>query len=418
MRHFVGRLALMVTAVSLLSISIPACGENEQSPAPTSPAQTLPPTSPSAQPPLLDSPPEFAGLGDVHMEGDGYRLSWSPAIDDLTDAGSLEYRVFAADVPEVDGFDFRDHEIIVQGTSTVEIPDPDPSGSRYFMVRACDEAGNCDDNTVRLRASRALEIEKAPNFRDVGGYLSAAGRQVKWETLYRSGDLTEISDEDLNTINRLGLKRVIDLRFQLDLDRAGFDRLYNEGDESIYDFVPMTYGDPNLSIDNLPDHQYAQLAWDVRLVDYPNWYINILQESKERIRRVFDRLADPSQYPLLIHCSQGKDRAGVVSALILMLLDVPNEVIVDDYMLTCELTEEDIESKLQGLAIGLQIYSEIVPEGMTAEDWRPMLECAEDAMTNLILHIDAEYGGIAPFLQSIGVTQEQQQSIRDILLYE
>jgi len=128
-------------------------------------------------------------------------------------------------------------------------------------------------------------------------------------------------------------------------------------------------------------------------------------------------VADRTQYPLLFHCTQGKDRAGVISALVLMLLEVPDEVIVEDYMLTCELTASDIEARMQGLEIGLEAFSEIVPSGVTAEGWRPMLSCLRDSMENLIRHIETAYGGIEGFLGSIGITPEEQQTIRENLLY-
>ncbi len=197
------------------------------------------------------------------------------------------------------------------------------------------------------------------------------------------------------------------------IDRDGYDVIYT-GNEAIYDFLFFNSGDPAL-LAELPDHPLKKLAVDVRLVDYPNWYINILEENKEGIKAAFEHYADPSQYPILVHCTQGKDRAGTVSALLLLLLDIPETAIVRDFSLTCELTVEDIKEKMAGLE-GIIPVLDIVPEGITAEDWRPMLECPQDAMENLLNHVETTYGGVESFLESIGITPEQQQIIKNTLL--
>lgn len=400
--------------------AMPGCGDDSGTATVTVPApveSTPPGVSPTEETSLVDVAPLFGGITSVSLDERMYRLEWTLAADETVDSPAITYKAYASEQADLETFDLAEPVAIMVGTPSMDISDPGLSPDTYFMVRACDPGGNCDDNTVRLKSSRGLGLETAPNLRDLGGYINSEGRQMRWEWLYRSNDLTEVSDEDLASVAALGLERVIDLRFKLDFDRAGFDRLY-EGNESIYDFVPMSYGDPNLSIDNLPDHQYAQLAWDVRLVDYPNWYISLLEDNREGLRQVFERLADPSQYPLMVHCSQGKDRAGVAIALVLMLLDVPQEVVIDDYILTCELTADDIEFKIQGVGGALELYSDIAPTGVTGADWRALLTCREDSMANMIDHIETVYGGAGVFLESIGITPEQQQVICDQLLYD
>jgi protein-tyrosine phosphatase len=209
-------------------------------------------------------------------------------------------------------------------------------------------------------------------------------------------------------VNNLGLNRIMDLRQESERQRDP-DKTY-AGNEAIYDLLPYAYGDPYLMTAEVP----IELAWDVRLVDFSNWYINILEANKDGIEEAFERYADPSQYPILVHCTAGKDRAGVTAALLLLLLDVPETTIVEDYMLTSELV--DIQKKMDDMEGYLELFASIVPAGVTVVDWMPMLGCVQHSMENLLDYIDMEYNGVEGFLESIGITSSQQQAIRDVLL--
>jgi protein-tyrosine phosphatase len=357
-------------------------------------------------------PPVFGGLDSVALENGVYHLSWDSAVDDETEVAAITYQVFEAGKSGLDEYDLASPIASLAGNTFIDISDLDTSIFHYFLVRACDEAGNCSDIAIE-QALRSMGLEGAPNCRDIGGYVSSNGEQVKWGMFYRSDDLVGLTDGDMVKFEMLSLNRIIDFRQDSEFERDGYDETY-EGNESIYDMLPFSYGDPYILSVELPDQLGAELAWDVRLVDYPNWYVNILEQNKDEIKQVFERFADPVQYPLLIHCSQGKDRAGVVSALVLLLLNVPESTILEDYMLTCELV--DIEAKMMRLEMGLKMLSDIVPEGVTADDWRPMLGCLENTMVNLIDHIEAKYGGVEGVLESIGIMQDRQEIVREILL--
>lgn len=366
--------------------------------------------------PQVNQPPVFGGLASVTLEDGSYRLLWSAASDDATAPGSITYRVFSGDLPSFAAVDFSVPLLTVTGSTSAAIPGFDPAERRYFIVRACDEQGACDQNPL-LQTSRTFALSTAPNLRDLGGYVNAQGRQIQWNRIFRSGELSDLGDTELAIVRGLGLKRFIDLRERLEIDRDGADRTF-PGNEEIYDLLEFNVGDPYLvSAPVDPANPLSQLLWDVRRVDYPNWYVNILESNKEGIRQAFERFADPGQYPILFHCTQGKDRAGVLSALLLLLLEVPEDTIIEDYRLTCELTASDIEKKLDLIGSILPNLS-AAPPGITVEDWRPMLSCHEEAMENLIRYVGSRYGGIEGFLESIGITSAQQEAIRTVLLTE
>lgn len=257
--------------------------------------------------------------------------------------------------------------------------------------------------------SRVLHLIGAPNFRDLGGYVTADGREVKWRMLFRSDELTGLTESDLTVLAGLGLNRIIDLRHELEIRQSGFDSIY-DGNESRFDFLEYVFGDPYL----MESQSDAQLDWDVRRVDFRSLYINILECNREGIRQAFERLADPAQYPMVVHCTQGKDRSGVISALVLLLLGVPEPTVFEDYLLTDDLI--DTEKGFQSMEAYIEAFRHVVPEGVTVEDWRPMLTCVPEAMESLLNHLKAKFAGVEGYLESIGVSSAQHQSIRDTLL--
>lgn len=351
--------------------------------------------------------PVFQGLASASLEDGIYHLSWTAATDNDTEQASIRYDVFETENPGIENYDFLNPISSIVGATSIDITSLDTTTRHYFIVQAVDQDGTSDQNTIE-QADHALYLSGAPNFRDFGGYINSEGKQVNWGLIYRSDHLAKLTDDDMAMVNNLGLNRIMDLRQESERQRDP-DKTYS-GNEAIYDLLPYAYGDPYLMSAEVP----IELAWDVRLVDFPTWYINILEENKEPIKEAFEHYADPSQYPILVHCTAGKDRAGVTAALLLLLLDVPETTIVEDYMLTSELV--DIQQEMDNMEGYLETFAAIVPEGVTIVDWMPMLSCVQDSMENLLDYIDTEYSGVDGFLESIGITSSQQQAIKDMLL--
>ncbi|KAI9768764.1 MAG: hypothetical protein M1835_006820 [Candelina submexicana] len=126
-----------------------------------------------------------------------------------------------------------------------------------------------------------------------------------------------------------------------------------------------------------------------------------LDSSGREIRQIFEILAETSNYPVMIHCTQGKDRTGLVVLLVLLLLNVPIDAVTHDYTLSeAELLPEK-ESRME----------EIREVGLTEDfagtppDWAEKMQA----------HVDEKYGGIRKYLTSIGVDERMQNSIRKVL---
>lgn len=175
---------------------------------------------------------------------------------------------------------------------------------------------------------RVINPEGTTNFRDLGGYIAYEGSQIAWRTLFRSDSLDRLTEEGVRTFLTLGIRTVVNLR--------------SENTDAVD--VPGVVSAVKM----------ISLPWDMKgaTEDVPQTYRNFLRDNLSVFREVFFLLADAKNLPLLFHCAAGKDRTGVLAAVILKSLGVSDEIICADYMLTNELNpdwpmdRENIEAAL------------------------------------------------------------------------
>lgn len=171
-------------------------------------------------------------------------------------------------------------------------------------------------------SERHLDLEGCFNFRDLGGYLAAGGRRVRWRRLFRADSLSRLTEADFDRLSAMGLTTVIDLRTAEEVADRGRIEWPTPG--LTYRHLPM--------VDVLPDRS-----------EFPEWsdpayvasrYADMLGRGTEAVGEALGVLADPSTHPAVIHCAAGKDRTGIISALVLGLLGVSDDDIVADYSLS------------------------------------------------------------------------------------
>ena len=146
---------------------------------------------------------------------------------------------------------------------------------------------------------------------------------MRWRTLFRADGLARLTPADLGRLGELGLRTVIDLRTA---DEVGKGRIDPEHPELAYHHLPM--------MDVLPPAEELPRWADPQFV--AGQYQDMLRSGAAAITRALELLADAGSYPLTYHCMAGKDRTGVLSALVLELLGVAEEEIVGDYALSGE----------------------------------------------------------------------------------
>ena len=173
---------------------------------------------------------------------------------------------------------------------------------------------------------RHLPFDDLPNFRDLGGYPAPDGRRVRPGLLYRADSLGKLSEDtdDWTRFLGLGIGTVIDLRYPWEIERRG--RVPEHGS--------FTYH--NLSIEHRPYDQ-AVLTPDTAPGPYlAERYAEVAEDGTAEIAQALELIAAAAEQdtPLVFHCASGKDRTGLLAALVLGLLGVPEETIVEDFTLT------------------------------------------------------------------------------------
>ena len=165
---------------------------------------------------------------------------------------------------------------------------------------------------------RRIALEGAVNFRDLGGYDAGDGLQTRWRTLFRADGLGELTETDITVLGELGIRTVIDLRSGSELERGRFDV---EAHPAAFHHFPF--------IEELPDAQ----DFDRRPGLLGTQYLEIVRDAGGQILAALEVLATPDALPAVFHCTAGKDRTGVLSAVLLSLLGVDEPTVVADYAL-------------------------------------------------------------------------------------
>ena len=261
-------------------------------------------------------------------------------------------------------------------------------------------------NGVRIRiAERVMPMDALVNFRDLGGYLTADGRRTKWGKLLRSAAHDAITDRDVAYLQKLGLKTVVDYR-----------STYEEKERPDREIAGVAYlhtrplEDPGAT--NILDTQIKMDSADdaVTMLSQANRTLANSKHANSVYRQLLLTALDPSQVPIVQHCTAGKDRVGVGSATMLLALGVPRETIIADYLLSND--NQISASKLKGAVAGGQ---EVTDEQLKLFQALAMVRA--DYLQAFFDEIDTLFGGTEGYLKNgLGLTDEELAQFQALYL--
>ncbi|MGA2836529.1 MAG: tyrosine-protein phosphatase [Acidimicrobiales bacterium] len=183
--------------------------------------------------------------------------------------------------------------------------------------------------------SRLIPLTGSFNFRDLGGYRGSDGRLTRWGRLFRSDALHELTPADVDRLRDMGLRTVVDLRTERELARSGRGPL--EPEPVAFHHLAVVRegvtggGGQEPSADGEAIAAPAPVGDD--LSERYLWYLDVGRDS---LVEALTLLGGEDHYPLVFHCAAGKDRTGVLAALILEIVGVDRDEIVADYVITAE----------------------------------------------------------------------------------
>lgn len=241
-----------------------------------------------------------------------------------------------------------------------------------------------------------MSVEGALNFREVAGLPAEGGRRIAAGRLFRSDTIQFLTPSDVTWLTQdVGLRTIIDLRLDYELEVEGFGLPGSS--------VPTHHHLP-FRVDGTQGSQDATpiLQADDPMVPHYLGYLRTMPESVTGIVRV---LGAQESVPALIHCAAGKDRTGVAVAVVLSVAGVSQEYIAAEYSLNPDripLVMEQLRS--------MKSYGDSI-------DRLPPQAHLTDAefMSRFLAAVDDIYGGVVPYLQRHGVTDDELQSLRDAL---
>lgn len=256
-------------------------------------------------------------------------------------------------------------------------------------------AGSSGDGHAARSAghpARHIPLEGAVNFRDLGGYRTASGRTIRWRTFFRADDLSRLTRTDRDAVRRLGIATVVDLRSRSEVERDRFP----------VDEIPVAFHHVPL-VAALPAFEDFRRGPEF----FAAHYLDIAHRAGDQIARALEIVADPKAHPVIVHCAAGKDRTGVLVAVVLALLGVEDRHIAEDYALSA--------AAMDAL---LHRIVERMPEQRAAimEVAAVMFSAAPAAITALLDGLRQEHGSIAAYAAAYGAGRDVVQALQSSLL--
>ena len=186
--------------------------------------------------------------------------------------------------------------------------------------------------------SQGIMIASLPNLRDIGGHATRDGGRIRTGLAYRSTDLSRLDGGDTVALARLGIRTVYDLRTAGERE-AGPDRLPPGAAYVVADVIrdspslrPADFAD----VFESPERAEEALGGGRAAAFFVDRYREFvhLESARAAYHRLFADLASGEHSPALIHCTTGKDRTGWAAAALLLLLDVPGNAVMEEYLLS------------------------------------------------------------------------------------
>lgn len=242
-------------------------------------------------------------------------------------------------------------------------------------------------------AQRVVRMQGTVNFRDVGGYKTNDGKKVAWGKVFRSADVSHLTDQDLRVLEQKHIHTVIDFRGVKEAAAAP-DHLLPETD---YLLCPA-------GSDSLPG--VAQMAEVIKKGDFLEKFYGNTQYLGDRYKPLFQKLLVlPANESIMYHCTGGRDRTGMATALFLYALGVPQQTIEADFTASNVYLLPMNKRMFQGLQQNT---------GLDEETIRKALELKPELLHSFFSAIKGKYGTVENFFEKeLGIGEKERAILKE-----
>lgn len=233
------------------------------------------------------------------------------------------------------------------------------------------------------REERLIKLENMSNTRDLGGYETQDGKYTKTHVFVRAASPANCTEKDLQTVYDYGVRCVIDLRSEFELQQQP-SKLKGYRDIEYYSIPLMAEVDMSVIPEDIKSYQ-----------DLSGFYMYLIEANKEQFKKVFTTIVEHPYQTVLFNCSAGKDRTGVIAGLLLDLAGCHEYDIVKDYA-------ESYENNLE-------ILSEL--EKMVSSENQAFLGSNPNYMIKFIGYLREHYGSAKEYLIRCGMQEDEINEI-------
>ncbi len=238
--------------------------------------------------------------------------------------------------------------------------------------------------------SRTLEIDGGYNLRDLGDYPTRHQRFTRRRVLIRGGNLDKVSDAGQQQLLDYGVRTIIDLRDEWEVEK--YPTLFSQKRPINYLNLPL------IGARLADDAAWTALAQDVSLA---TWYVRYVEHCQIQIGEIIAAVAE-SPAATLFHCHAGKDRTGIIAALLLGAVGVSKQAIIEDYVQT--------SSQITHLTEAWRAYA--VQNGHDLERLKRESASEPETMHSLLNYLHEQYGGVTGYLKTCGVSVKHLERLR------
>ncbi|MEV0188122.1 tyrosine-protein phosphatase [Kitasatospora purpeofusca] len=314
------------------------------------------------------------------QQADGsFTLTWAAP-------GARNVTVYAGTDPD----DIRHRKAVARGAGSATVTVTGlAAADRWFFELVPDRGAPL------VVADRSLHLASAPNFRDAGGYRTADGQWVRMGVVYRSGDLSKLTDQDLAKLRRLGIRTVFDLRTPGEQKTAP-DRVLagatavNANVLGVADTGAFNVTSPQAAVRAMVDAERTMVSAD---------------SARTAYHSVLNALVERNDENVLFHCTAGKDRTGWASAALLTALGVPRETVEADYLASNTYRAAEIAATLAQLPPAYQAI------------YKPLLDVRSEYLAAGFDEVQQKFGSFDGYLKSgLGLDKRDLRDLRSQLL--
>ena len=253
--------------------------------------------------------------------------------------------------------------------------------------------------------NRHIELDDASNVRDLGHYPTKEGKRTVSGLLFRAAGLHELSESSIAILLHRGIITDVDLRRTDEVDQR--PDLLGKSDKINYIRHNIVGDLPTFPDEKLEGTLETNL--DIIVEWYHKTYAGWLENNQTAIKDALTTLFNPDNLPALYHCEAGKDRTGIISALILSVCGVDDESVAEDYGLSAKYLID-------------RYFQEQALPGRTRENYTWLdyqnENCSPKVMIKIMDYIKTVYGGTENYIVSLGITKETIETFKEIFLSE